>query len=190
MIVNKEKRIEVRQLKDWDIIQRVLKGERHLLEILYARYCTKVFHKCLSITKERNTSEDLCHDIMVKVFVNLHKFKGKSDFSFWVYSITYNHCMNFLKKKKRLRFDDIEVAFNLSVDQIELENKILKELQLEQLEILFQELKAKDKMILLMRYQDGMSIKQIANTLSVGQSAVKMRLKRSRNRLAELLKKM
>jgi len=39
----------------------------------------------------------------------------------------------------------------------------------------------------LMRYQDGLSVKAIARALSVGQSAVKMRLKRSRDHLAELL---
>ncbi len=190
MIVKKEKLARARQLSDWELIQRVLGGEKQLLEILYDRYFNKVYYKCLSITQDKTTSQDLSHDIMVKVFLNLHKFKGASDFSFWVYSITYNHCMDFLKKKKRLRFDELDATAyaHVSTDEIELENKILKELQLEQLEILFEELKADDKMILLMRYQDGMSVKQIATTLGVGESAVKMRLKRSRDRLAELLK--
>ena len=66
--------------------------------------------------------------------------------------------------------------------------KFLQELQLDQLEILFRQLKGDDKIILLMRYQDSMSVKQIAATLGIGESAVKMRLKRSRDRLAELLK--
>lgn len=135
-------------------------------------------------------SRDLAHDIMIKIFMNLSKFKGTSDFSFWVKSITYNYCMDHLKKKKRLRFDELDNDRFEQVDtnDIELENKILKEIQLEQLEVLFEELKPDDKMILLMRYQDGMSVKEIASTLEVGQSAVKMRLKRSRDRLAELLK--
>ena len=76
----------------------------------------------------------------------------------------------------------------MATDDIELENKLLKDLQLNQLEKLFKELKADEKMVLLMRYQDGMSVKQISTSLSIGESAVKMRLKRSRDRLAELLK--
>ena len=190
MILQKERLDRARTLPDMDIIRKVLQGERHLLEILYDRYAKKVYYKCLSITKNNETSQDLAHDIMIKVFLNLSKYKGNSDFSFWVYSITYNHCMDYLKKKKRLRFDDFESNEyeQMSTDDIELENKILKEIQLEQLEVLFKELKGNDKIILLMRYQDSMPVKQIASILNVGESAVKMRLKRGRDRLAELLK--
>lgn len=190
MILDKKKIVVNSELSDWDIIQRVLQGEKQLLEILYDRYSSKVYYKCLSITKDANISKDLSHDIIIKIFMNLSKFKGTSDFSFWVKSITYNYCMDFLKKKKRLRFGELDASEfdNVAADEIELENKILKEVQLEQLEILFEELKGDDKMILLMRYQDGMSVKDIATTLKISQSAVKMRLKRSRDRLAELLK--
>lgn len=190
MIKEKEKLAAARQLSDWDIIQKILAGEKYLLEILYNRYATKVFHKCLSITKDRDISKDLSHDIIIKIFLNLVKFKGTADFSFWVYSITYNHCMDFLKKKKRLHFDDLESksSTRISTDEIELEHKVLKELRLNKLELLFEELKADEKIILLMRYQDGMSVKEIATTLKVGESAIKMRLKRSRDRLAELIK--
>lgn len=190
MIKEKEKLTAARQLSDWDIIQKILEGEKYLLEILYNRYATKVFHKCLSITKDRDISKDLSHDIIIKIFLNLVKFKGTADFSFWVYSITYNHCMDYLKKKKRLHFDDLasKSSTQISTDEIELEHKVLKELRLDQLELLFEELKADEKIILLMRYQDGMSVKEIATTLKVGESAIKMRLKRSRDRLAELIK--
>lgn len=190
MISQKEILAAEKEWSDWDIIQKVLQGEKELLEILYDRYINKVYYKCLSITKNAEVSRDLGHDIMVKIFMNLHKFKGSSDFSFWVKSITYNYCMDYLKKKKRMRFGELDASNydNVAADEIELENKILKEIQLEQLELLFKELKSDDKMILLMRYQDGMTVKDIADSLGIGQSAVKMRLKRSRDRLAELLK--
>ncbi|MFT4759873.1 MAG: RNA polymerase sigma factor (sigma-70 family) [Paraglaciecola sp.] len=177
-------------MPDWEIIQRVLKGEKALLGILYDRYSDKVYYKCLSITKNADVSKDLAHDIIIKTFMNLAKFKGTSDFSFWVKSITYNFCMDYLKRKKRLRFGQLDASDyeTIAADEIELENKILKEIQLEQLETLFVELKADDKLILLMRYQDKMSVKIIASSLKISESAVKMRLKRSRDRLAELLK--
>lgn len=190
MIKNRDKKLGKKSLSDWEIIQKVLQGEQALLEVLYDRYSGKVYYKCLSITHDREISKDLAHDVMIKIFMNLSKFKGTSDFSFWVKSITYNYCMDYLKKKKRLSFDEFESADfeQVPIDEIELEHKILKEVQLTQLEALLEELKGNDRMILLMRYQDGMSVKQIAETLKVSVSAVKMRLKRSRDRLAELLK--
>jgi RNA polymerase sigma-70 factor (ECF subfamily) len=190
MILQKVEKATAKDWSDWDIIQKVLQGEKQLLEILYERYADKVFYKCLSITKDRDVAKDLSHDIIIKIFMNLAKFKGTSDFSFWVKSITYNYCMDYLKKKKRLKFGQLDASDydQVAADEIELENKVLKEIQLNQLELLLKELKGDDKMILLMRYQDSMSVRQIAQTLKISESAVKMRLRRSRDRLAELLK--
>jgi RNA polymerase sigma-70 factor (ECF subfamily) len=98
--------------------------------------------------------------------------------------------MDYLKKKKRIHFGDFDLSNHaqLSVQDIELENKILAELRLSQLERLVKELKEEDRLILFMRYQDGMPMKEIARILSTTESAVKMRLRRSLDRLAKLLK--
>lgn len=191
MPISKVRRKEVDSLKDIEIIKRILdQGERDLLEVIYDRYAAKVYYKCLGIVGQKTTAEDLAHDVMVKILINLSTFRGKADFSFWVHSITYNHCMDHLKRKKKFRTEDIEISAyqHVSTEEIELENKILRDLQLTQLETLLQELRPDDKLILMMRYQDSMSVKHIARTLKISESAVKMRLKRSRDRLAELLK--
>lgn len=191
MPIHKAKKKELDQLSDSEIINIILnKGEKELLEILYDRYSAKIYYKCLGILGNVETSKDLAHDIMIKIFLNLSKFQGASSFSLWVHSITYNHCMDYIRKKKKLQIEKIDVKdFDYpSTNEIELENKILADLQLSQLEVLLKELKPEEKLILLMRYQDDMSVKQIAQTLEIGESAVKMRLKRSRDRLANLLK--
>ncbi len=95
------------KLSDTEIVERVVHyGEQHLLEHLYDRYATKIFHKCLSLTKEREVAKDLSHDIIIKIFTSLAKFQGKSAFSLWVHSITYNHCMDYLRLQKRLQYTD------------------------------------------------------------------------------------
>lgn len=177
------------RVTDEQLVERILVGEQSLLEVLYDRYSTKIFHKCLSLIKDREAAKDCTHDIMVKVFMNLANFKGRSAFSLWVHSITYNYCMDYLQKQKRLDFSDYsETEYeHMSNDDIELENKILHDVQLTQLEQAFEYLNAEEKIILMMRYQDSMAVKEIAETLSIGESAVKMRLKRSRDRLANIL---
>ena len=178
------------KLSDEEIVERVLKnGEQQLLEMLYDRYSGKIFHKCVSLIKDREAAKDCTHDIMVKIFMNLVNFKGKSAFSLWVHSITYNYCMDYLQKQKRISFDDYgENEYDYaSPDEENLESKLLQELKLTQLETVFELLSADERVLLLMRYQDDMSVKQIAESLGVGESAVKMRLKRSRDHLAELV---
>ncbi len=184
-----DKKIEKAQLTDEEIVERILRGEQQWLETLYDRYSARIFHKCLSLIKDREASKDCTHDIMVKVFMNLAKFKGTSAFSLWVHSITYNYCMDYLSKQKRISFSeaaDYEYD-NLANDDESLELKLLQDLKLTQLETVFEQLNADDKMLLMMRYQDGMSVKDIADALNVGESAIKMRLKRSRDRLADLI---
>jgi RNA polymerase sigma factor (sigma-70 family) len=178
-----------KQLTDEQIVERILNGEQQWLETLYDRYSVKIFHKCLSLIKDREASKDCTHDIMVKIFMNLAKFRGTSAFSLWVHSITYNYCMDYLSKQKRLDFSeaaDYEYE-NLASDDEALELKLLQDLKLTQLETVFEQLNADDKMLLMMRYQDGMSVKEISDALNAGESAIKMRLKRSRDRLADLI---
>lgn len=191
MQLSKVKQEDHHQLSDLEIVKKIQeKGERDLLEIIYDRYAPKIYYKCLSIIRNKDTAKDLAHDIMIKVFLNLSEFRGTAGFASWVYAITYNHCMDYVRKSKRMPVEpmDSKEYDLLSTEEIELENKILKDLKLTQLETILEGLKPGDKLILMMRYQDSMSTKQIAKTLNLSGSAVKMRLKRSRDKLAQQLK--
>lgn len=183
---------ETEHIEDNEIVRRIVQdGERELQHVIYDRYADKVYGKCISLCKDSNTAQDLMHDVMVKILTKLSQFKGTSDFSFWVYSVTYNYCMDYLRKKKRKIVTEVadENAFeNVATDDIEKENKILLEMRLEQLEMLFEKLNTQEKAVLLLRYQDGHSIKDISAILDISESAVKMRLKRSRDRIASMFK--
>lgn len=187
------KSTEVSRLTDEEIVERILQHNEQSrasgLEVLYDRYSPKVFHKCLSLIKDREAAKDCTHDIMVKVFMNLANFKGRSAFSLWVHSITYNYCMDYLQKQKRFDFSEYaETEYdNLASDDESLEIKKLQDLKLTQLEEMLERLHPDERLLLMMRYQDGMGVKEIAEMLGVGESAVKMRLKRTRDRLAELI---
>jgi RNA polymerase sigma factor (sigma-70 family) len=177
------------KLADEQVVERILQGEQQLLEVLYDRYSKKIYHKCLSLLKDSEAAKDCTHDIIVKVFMNLSKFQGRSAFSLWVHSISYNYCMDYLTKQKRLDFSDYteNIYDNVASDDESLESKILQDAQLTQLEQVFEHLNPDEKILLMMRYQDGMSVKDIADSLNIGESAVKMRLKRSRDRLGDLI---
>ncbi len=163
--------------------------QRLMQEVLYDRYANKVFYKCLSIVKDHETAKDLAHDILVKMFLKLKDFKGTSPFYGWLFAITYNHCISYVRKQQQQRTEDFDAhSYDIAEDEIERENLELKELRLEQLEQLLDVLTESERLILLMRYQDDMAMKEIAEALDIGESAVKMRLKRSRDRLAELFK--
>lgn len=177
-------------VSDNELVAQIVVGKKHLLNELYNRYSGKVYYKCLSITKNVEVAKDLSHDIFIKVFTNLEKFKGKADFSFWIYSITYNTTIGYLKKSNKFKPIELSEVNEDSIDEGEedVTRKILLDVQLKHLEGLLKQLNSADRLIMLMRYQDSMSIKQISAVLNIGESAVKMRLKRTRERLAESFK--
>jgi len=177
-----------KKVSDNEIIEEIKKGNKALFEVLYGRYADKVFYKALGLTKDRNIAKDLAHDIMIKLFLNLSKFRGTAPFSLWVHSISYNHCIDYLRRKKKMTYMDFETdeMYQIKADDSELEFKKVKELQLEQLEFYMEQLPTDDRMILMMFYMDELSIKQVSKLLEIGESAVKMRLMRARKRLAKL----
>jgi RNA polymerase sigma-70 factor (ECF subfamily) len=194
MVFVKNDSLTFRAFTDQELISSILAEPdrnqcRLMQEELYERYVDKVYFKCISIVKDTHLAQDLTHDILVKVLIRLKDFKGASPFYGWVSAITYNSCMTFLKHRIRDRTIDLDhVDTDLAEEDIENENIELREIQLEQLEKIMDELHEKDRMILLMRYEDDLSIVEISQILDLGESAVKMRLKRSRDRLAELFK--
>ena len=185
---------EYAKLSDQDLIARILKEpnrkrQRSMQEDLYDRYIDKVYSKCLGLVKNSDVAKDLTHDIMVKVFVKLQDYKGSSPFFGWIFAITYNHCMNYLQREKKWRNDSVETDnLYLKTDDIEKEHQELKEMRLVQLEQLLGQLEESEQQILYMRYQNSMAVKDIAEAFEINESAAKMRLKRSRDRLAELFK--
>ncbi len=175
-------------LSDNELVKLIISsGEERYLREIYARYSNKVYGKCILLTKDKVTSMDLVHDIFIKIFTNISKFRGDSDFSFWVHSITYNHCIAYLNKQKKTRFSELDDSFNDVGNGREHEESIIREAKLHQLEESFKELREDDRLILMMYYKNDFSVTQIAERLEIGNSAVKMRLKRARNRLYKLL---
>ncbi|MGR7811937.1 RNA polymerase sigma factor [Lacinutrix undariae] len=67
----------------------------------------KVFATCISFVPNKEDAEDLAQDVFVEVFNSIHKFKGDSKLSTWIYRITTNKCLEFIRKKntkKRFAF--------------------------------------------------------------------------------------
>ena len=178
------KRLDLKEFPDIDIIEQYLelRSTSHFA-VLYNRYLAKVNAKCISILKDENLAQDAVQDIFLKIYLNLPKFGSKSSFSTWVYSITFNHCIDFLRRKKReenLISSDPYIDINIFSD-IKKEEKFDGPPEVVVKNIL-NKLSESEKAILLMKYVEDMSIVEISEALNKSESAVKMRLKRARTK--------
>ncbi|MVM35620.1 sigma-70 family RNA polymerase sigma factor [Spirosoma sp. HMF4905] len=149
---------------------------------LYQRYVEKVFQKCLGMTKDTNTAQDYTQDIFIKVFEHFDSFQHRSSFATWLYSISHNHCLDQIRLGKRLTTAPLthEVASDVA-DQTD-----SVEVRLQMLDNLLQRLPAQEVAFLRLKLEEGLSIKEIAARYQLKESTVKMRLKRTRDKLQAL----
>ncbi len=176
-------------MSDEAIVRRVVgRQDTDSFGLLYDRYADKVFAKCYSFTHDRPLAEDLAHDIFLKVYLKLGEFRFESKFSTWLYSVTYHACVEYKRKDAKVLHDQADyVAEQTRYHTSEADSEAaLMDLQLEQLKILLERISPEEKALLLMKYQDGMSVEELMVLTDLGESAVKMRLKRAKDKVVAL----
>ncbi|WP_335964656.1 sigma-70 family RNA polymerase sigma factor [Galbibacter sp. PAP.153] len=167
----------------------VATNDAHLFAVLYDRYSDLVYNKCLSFTRDKEEAQDVTHDVFIHLFLKLKTFKGKSKFSTWLYSFTYNFCVNYIQRNKKKRNEKFVLTDEIppNTDEYdEIDDKQIYQMKSENLSKALKLIDPSDKMILMMKYQDDLTIKEIQEVLELGNSAIKMRLNRAKGRLIEI----
>ena len=144
------------------------------LKMIYEEYKDKVFSYIRNKTNNYQDAEDLCEDVFVKVGTKLDTYdSSKSALSTWIYNITKNTVVDYYRTHK----DNLD----------EKEEEVCED----DLMYLAQALKQIDdtlKDIIIMRYYEDMSLKDIAEKLNMSYGIVKLRHKEALFQLKNLLK--
>ncbi len=136
-------------------------------------------------------AQDATQEIFTKIFLNLSKFEEQSKFSTWVYSITYNFCIDLIRKNKKSRnlFSDDELENTGEVVEDVPDHELLT-MEVKRLKKVLAELPEGDRAILLMKYSEEMSIIEIAEVLNKSESAIKMRILRAKQKARSIYKQL
>ncbi len=165
-----------------------------LIDELYHRFNKKVYAKCLSMLKNKLDALDVCQDIWLRVSINIFGFKGQASFATWLYKITSNRCIDFLRQKK-CRYEIEGVKYHYYCQQINfvgdytLDNLWQHENNLVQMAQSLEKMALHEREILNLKYFERLSVKEISLKLQLNESAVKMRLQRARKKLSKQLNK-
>lgn len=177
-------------INDQYYINQIIEGNKNAFSVLVNQYKNLVFTLAYKMLKNREEAEDASQDVFMKIFNSLSKFKGESKFSSWIYKITYNTCLDRLKKSKTENtviyiedFDDHQVKVIESVleniDEKERNQKIQECLLL---------LPSEESFLLTLYYFDDQSIEEIAKIIDCNSNNVKIKLFRSRKKMASILR--
>lgn len=175
------------QYSDKELIALITeKGEIDAFGILYDRYIKTIFNKVLITFGHFQDSEDITHDIFLKIFLRLKTFRGDSDFSTWVYSLTNHHIIDIIRSAKTKNSFDYET--DMASFPEEPEDEEILTIETTKILRVLEQLEAEDRMILMLKYKDEMSLKGIMEVLEIKESAAKMRISRAKMKAYKIYK--
>lgn len=171
------------------LIKECINRDIKAFEKLILNYEAKIYNMCFYLLKNREDALDASQEVCIKIYKSIEKFKGESKFATWVYRITYNTCMDLLKKRKNeFSYDDV-IDYELHrEDRIEsiIESRELKY----DLKESIMKLNDDYRMIIILRDIEGLSYQEISEILNIESGTVKSRLFRAREALRnELIKR-
>ena len=186
--------------EELELVRRAQEGDREAFKELVETYQRKVYGICIGMLKDPDDSMDVSQEVFIKVYRYLDKFNQDSSFYTWLYRITVNKCIDFIRKQKRKR----EVDYNdelLREGDVAGDDELLpsrlgihpdkvygrKELRAKMLEAL-NTLTEKHRTILVLREVEGLSYEEIADVLQVSKGTVMSRLYHARRYFQDAVK--
>ncbi|TDW50085.1 RNA polymerase sigma-70 factor (ECF subfamily) [Flavobacterium sp. 270] len=178
-------------LEDQHYIDLIIQGDSKAFAVLVDRYKNMIFTLALKMVKNREEAEEVAQDTFIKMYNSLSKFKGDSKFSTWTYKIAYNTCLDSLKKNKKeennISIDEFSAHLIKTMDNAlsALEEKERKQTIQNCLNLLPRE----ENFLLTLFYFDDQSLEEIGKIMDISANNAKVKLFRSRQKLAAILKK-
>ena len=182
---------------DQELLEQARKapeGDLRAFEKLVLLYQKRVVANCRYITRDPNNSEDLAQEVLVKAFFGLRSFEGRSTFAGWLQRIKINHCLNHLKKQAGRSYIGIDESEVEAFDQLQVQStaeRMAETISDRQLTgLVLDSMSSTLRIPLVLCDMDGLSYEEVAQTLGVGLSAAKMRIKRGREEFRERYKQL
>ncbi len=176
---------------DLEIIHGCRKQERFFQELLYKRFAPKMFGICLRYAPDRDVANDIFQEGFIKVYQNIHQFKGDSALSSWMYKIFVTTAINYIQRTLKNKF---EVSMNDAygdqeeqIDELEREHW-LNHISREEALAMVQNLPEKYRLIINLYAIDKMRHQEIAELLGITETSSRSQLSRARKLLSEQLK--
>jgi RNA polymerase sigma factor (sigma-70 family) len=175
-------------LSDQELVSLYLStGSDQYFSHIYTRHRQRVYQKCLYYTGNSFDSEDFVQEIFVRLTRKLNSYKGDAKFTTWLHTVTVNYCIDQLRKQQQ----------NQALWRIYLLDPLHtgdwsgppEESYFHVFEQVLKKLPRNQRELLLAKYEDGAQIKDIALRQDLTTSAVKMRIKRARDRARRLYDK-
>jgi RNA polymerase sigma-70 factor (ECF subfamily) len=170
---------------DRELVKRCLEGSERAFETLVDRYQKVVFNVAYRMVNDYDTAEDITQSVFVKGFEKMNTFNPKYRFFSWLYRITVNETLNYIKRMKRLE----ELSPNIESTAKSPEREYHERELGSKIQSALMELDPKYRIVLVLKHFRECSYKEMSETLEIPEKKVKSRLFTARQLLRPVLVK-
>ena len=165
------------------LIEECISGNRKKQKELYNLFAPAMYAICLRYSKNSMDAEDILQNGFIKLFNNLHKYRGEGSFEGWVRRIFVNSAIEHLRDKKQQVTVDIDTQEQLVYNNVSALDKLYQKDLLKTTEVLSDGYKTVFRLYAI----DGLSHKQIAEYLGISESTSKSQYSRAKAILRNLI---
>lgn len=180
------------------LIHQAKKGDEKAFKILMKKFYRSVYFLIFKIVKNEFDAEDVTIEVFTKVFYNLDMYTETHSFSTWLFKIASNHAIDFLRKQKYTKThvnidkpldEETNWYIDLPSDNETPEKELINKQNAQTLKDIIEVLPEDIKEIIILRFIEEMSYKEIAKKVKQPIGTVKARIFRGRNLLMSMLRK-
>lgn len=184
--------------KEIHIIKEIRSGQRERYKELVDEYSSPIFSFIKGIAANYQDAQDITQEVFVKGFFSLDKYRGESTFFSWIYRIAYNETISFLRKKNKknslsfidnLEYDHYPDMLTGPAEDDGVNLKIEQEEQFIKLKTAIGKLEAEEQFLIIHFYYKQCSIKELESVTGLSESNIKVKLFRTKKRLATFMTK-
>ena len=162
-------------------------GDRKAFGQLVEAYQRPVFNLTYRMLGDAEEAADATQEAFLRAYTRLHQYDPEHKFSTWLFSIANHHCIDRLRKRRAtvVPIDDTPLVFSLESETPRPDEQLLAKERSKELQALLDELEPDYRTPLILRYWHEYSYQEIADTMQISLAAVKSRLFRARQKLAD-----
>jgi len=177
------------------VVQSAQQGNPEAFRMLFEQNRQRIFSLAFQYTKNAEDAEDILQETFIKTFNFLDKYQIENDTSFssWVYRISINCSIDYLRRKKNKKedfsdWDTVEKTYS-DDNRLSPEHSTRFEELREKIAVLVEKLSPRQRMVFILKHYQQLSIKEIAELLDCSEGSVKKQLFRAISAIKNPLKK-
>ncbi|HEX4276912.1 MAG TPA: sigma-70 family RNA polymerase sigma factor [Bryobacteraceae bacterium] len=173
-----------------ELIDRCRRGDPDGFRSLFEKYKDMVYSVALRYSGDPAIAQDIAQDTFLKLFSTVGSFRGDSNFDSWLYRLVVNSCFDLKRKTRRLTPLLDEVLSVLRTPDLSALDEVLRSELSTHVRAVVDSLAPDQRMVIVLRYTQGLSYDEIAAILGCAPGTIASRLNRAHKVLARRLSRL